>query len=74
MLSLLLEFWQQLTMSRSIKARVIVVTNKAARTLVVPFPARKTTVARNYSALGADVNSRTVRIDTALAFTPQITS
>jgi hypothetical protein len=60
-------------MSNSIKARVIVVTNKAARNLVVSFPARKATVAITYSALGADVDSRTVRIDTARAFALQIT-
>ena len=60
-------------MSPSIKARVIVVTNKAVRKLVVPFPVRKVTVALTYSAFGADVNSRTVRIDTARAFALQIT-
>jgi hypothetical protein len=73
LLSLLLEFWQQLTMLSSKKALVIVVTNKSARNLFVPFPVHKGTVALTYSVLGADVNSRTVRIDTARAFALQIT-
>lgn len=46
---------------------------KRCGSFVAPFPVRKATVAFTYSALGADVNSRTVRIDTARAFTLQIT-
>ena len=51
LLSLLLEFWQQLTTSRSITARVIFVTNKAVRNVVEPLTARKSTVPLTYQLL-----------------------
>jgi len=54
LLSLLLEFWQQLTTSRSITACVIFVTNKAVRNVVEPLTVRKAIVALTYSALRAE--------------------
>ena len=49
LLSLLFEFWQQLTTSRSITARVIF--NKAVRNVVEPLTARKATVSLTYQLL-----------------------